>query len=175
MLQLLEEGHDEPRAQEVSRRANVSVRAVFHHFDDMEGLYAELVRIQMPHIMSLLVVVPRTQSTIKKARHIIEMHDNLYSIAAPLRNGVRCSVAARSSQQIGETLQQLRRATLTHIQQSFAREISHQADPHNAISRIEAVTSFEMWDHFRRIQACSRDATRTHMLTLLMGQLGGDC
>ncbi|MHB1090468.1 MAG: TetR/AcrR family transcriptional regulator, partial [Ilumatobacteraceae bacterium] len=43
MLQLLEEGHDEPRAQQVAQRADVSVRTLFHHFEDMEGLYIEIV------------------------------------------------------------------------------------------------------------------------------------
>lgn len=173
MLQLLEEGHDEPRAQQVAQRADVSVRAVFHHFEDMEGLYTEIVCIQAIHIMSLLAVIPHARSTIGKARQIVEMHDNLYSMAAPLRNGVRFSVAARGSKRIRETLQQLRHATSSQIQQSFVREISHHSNPYDAVSRIEAVTSFEMWDHFRRIQGCSRDATRTQMLNLLMGELTG--
>lgn len=172
MLQLLEEGHDEPRAQQVAQRADVSVRAVFHHFEDMEGLYTEIVCSQVLRIIPILAVVPRARSTVNRARQIIEMHDNLYSLAAPLRNGVRCSVAARGSQQIREALQQLRRATSSQIQQSFPRELRHHGNPYDAISRIEAVTSFEMWDHFRRIQGCSRNATRTHMLALLMGELG---
>lgn len=173
MLQLLEEGHDEPRAQQVAQRADVSVRTLFHHFEDMEGLYIEIVCTQAIRILPLLAVVPRTRSTINKARQIVEIHDNLYSIAAPLRNGVRFSVAARGSQQICEALQQLRHATSAQIQRSFVREISHHRNPYDAISRIEAVTSFEMWDHFRRIQGCSRSATRTQMLTLLMGELDG--
>lgn len=173
MLQLLQEGHDEPRAQQVAQRAGVSVRAVFHHFEDMEGLYTEIVRIQALRIMPLVAAVPRTQSTLTKAQQIIEMRDNLYSIAAPLRNGVRFSAAARDSPRIREALQQLRRATASQIQQTFDRELRHHSNPYDAISRIEAVTSFEMWDHFRRIQGFSRHATRTQMLSLLMGELGG--
>lgn len=171
LLQLLEEGHDEPRAQQVAKRADVSVRAVFHHFEDMEGLYTEIVRIQTLRIMPLLAVVPRTQSTIEKSRRIIEMRDNLYSIAAPLRNGVRFSAAARGSPQIREALQQLRRAMSSQIQHSFVRELNHSPNSHDVVARIEAVTSFEMWDHFRRVQGCSRNVTRAQMLTLLMTEL----
>lgn len=173
LLQLLEEGHDEPRARQVAQRADVSVRAVFQHYEDMEGLYTEIVRLQALRIMPLLAVVPCTRSTINKARQIIEMRDDLYSIAAPLRNGIRFSAAARGSPQIREALQQLRRATSSQIQQSFVREISHHNNPYDALSRIEAVTSYEMWDHFRRIQGCSRNATRVQMLALLMGELDG--
>lgn len=173
LLQLLEEGHDEPRAQQVAQRAQVSVRAVFQHYEDMEGLYSEIVCIQAIRIMPLLAVVLHTRSTINKARQIIEMRDDLYSIAAPLRNGVRFSAAARGSQQIREALQQLRNAMSSQIQQSFVGELSHHRNPYDAVSRIEAVTSFEMWDHFRRIQGCSRSTTRTQMLTLLIDALDG--
>lgn len=173
MLQLLQEGHDEPRAQQVAQRADVSVRTVFLHFEDMEGLYIEIVRIQALRIMPLVAVVAPKQPTLIKAQQIIEMRDNLYSIAAPLRNGVRFSAAARDSPRIREALQQLRRATASQIQQTFVGEIRHHSNPHDAISRIEAVTSFEMWDHFRRIQGFSRNATRTQMLALLMSELGG--
>lgn len=173
LLQLLEEGHHEPPVQLVAKRANVSVRAVYHHFDDIEGLYTELVDMQSKRIMPLLTVVSGRRSTLGKARHLIEMHDDLYTLAAPLYNGVRFSVAARGSQEISTTLQQLRLATSSQIQQSFKSELNQHRNPYDAISRLEAVISFEMWDHFRRVQGCSRHATRTHMLALLMAELDG--
>lgn len=173
LLQLLEEGHHEPAVQQVAERANVSVRAVYHHFDDIEGLYTELVDTQSKRIMPLLRVVSARRSTVSKARQLIEMHDDLCTLAAPIHNGVRFSVAARGSQKISTTLQQLRLATTSQIQQSFRPELNQHRNPFDAISRIEAVISFEMWDHFRRVQGCSRHATRTHMLALLMAEFDG--
>ena len=172
MLQLLEEGHDDPHAQQVAQRANVSVRTVFHHYEDIEGLYTEIVRDQVLRISPLLAVVPQTRSTINKARQIVVMLDNIYSIAAPLRNGVRYSAAARGSQQIREILQQLRSNISSQIQQSFVGELHEHRNPFDVVARIEAVTSFEMWDHFRRVQGSSRSATRAQMLTLLISELG---
>lgn len=172
LLQLLEEGHHEPPAQQVASRAKVSVRAVFQHFADMENLYCEVVDIQVRRIMPLLAATSGRRSTLSKARQIVELHDDLYSMTAPIQNGVRFSVAARGSMKIGETLNQLRRATSTHIQMSFISELNRHSNPYDAISRLEAVISFEMWDHFRRVQGCSRHTTRTHMLALLMDALG---
>jgi len=173
LLQLLEEGHHEPGVQQVAKRANVSVRTVYHHFDDIEGLYTELVDIQSKRIMPLLTVVSGRRSTLSKARQIVDMHDDLYTLAAPLHNGVRFSVAARGSHKISATLQRLRHATSSQIQQSFKSELDRHHDPYDAVSRLEAVISFEMWDHFRRVQGCSRHDTRTHMLALLMAELDG--
>ena len=39
---LMREGHVAPTAQDVSLRANVGLRTVFRHFDDMETLYREV-------------------------------------------------------------------------------------------------------------------------------------
>ncbi len=172
LLQLLEEGHPEPPAQQVAERAKVSVRAVFHHFADMENLYFEVVDIQARRVIPLLAVTSARRSTLSRARQIIELHDDLYSATAPIHNGVRFSVAARGSKKIDETLNLLRRASATHIQKSFDSELSRNSNPYDALSRLEAVLSFEMWDHFRRVQGCSRHATRTHMLALLMDALG---
>lgn len=171
LLHLLEEGHHQPCAQLVAKRANVSVRALFNHFQNMEGLYTEVVDSQTRHIIGLLDVVSTRQSTLSKARRVVAMHDDFHSLAVPLHNCVRFNSAARGWTQIGESLQQLRRATSTQIQQSFAREISRCRDPHDVVPRLEAVISFELWDHFRRVQGCTRHATRTHVLALLMDVL----
>lgn len=40
--ELIREGHVAPTAEEVSVRANVGLRTVFRHFDDMETLYREV-------------------------------------------------------------------------------------------------------------------------------------
>ena len=171
LLQLLEEGHHQPAVQQVAKRASVSVRTIYHHFDDIEGLYTELVDIQFRRIIPLLAVVSEGQSTVSKVRKLIEMHDDLYALAVPLHNCVRFSAASRGSQKISTTLQQLRLATSSQIQKSFKSELHRHRNPYDAISRLEAMLSFEMWDHFRRVQGCSRDATRMHLLVLLMAEL----
>lgn len=171
LLQLLEEGHVDPPAQQVAKRARVSVRAVFHHFDDMENLYLEVVELHAQRIMPLLAAASGRRSTRSKARHIVDLHDDLYSIMAPLHNGVRFSTAARGSRKISETLSQLRQATATHIQRSFDFELSRHTNPYDLTCRLQAVMSFEMWDHFRRVQGFSRHTTRSHILALLMTEL----
>src|SRR5436190_20508805 len=40
LLQLINEGDLRPTAPRIAERAKVSVRSVFQHFDDLEGLYA---------------------------------------------------------------------------------------------------------------------------------------
>lgn len=163
LLHLLEEGHHQPSAQLVAKRANVSIRALFHHFHGMEGLYAELVGTQTRHMIGTLIAVPTKYSTLSKARRSVAMYDDWHSLAAPLHNCIRFN---------DQSLQLLRQALSSHVRKSFATELGRQRDPRDAACRLEAVSSFEMWDHFRRVQGCTRHDTRTHMLTLLMDVLG---
>lgn len=171
MTQLIQEGHIEPTALEVAKRANVSARTIFVHFASMEGLYAEIVRRQTLLVMPLLVVLDCRRGTDDKALELIAMRDAFYSRAAPLRNSIRFGAAVRESETIRTGLRQLREAMATQVQQSFRDELLLHAEPHRRASRIEAVTSFEMWDHLHRVQGLVRGATREQMLVLLRAEL----
>jgi TetR/AcrR family transcriptional regulator, regulator of autoinduction and epiphytic fitness len=46
-LQLLERGQLQPTAQEIAQRARVSIRAVFHHFGDMDRLLRAAVDLHL--------------------------------------------------------------------------------------------------------------------------------
>ena len=63
LLELLEEGVLRPRAQEIAKRADVAVRTVFQHFDDMEGLYSEILRRQSVRIAPFLAPLDPHRST----------------------------------------------------------------------------------------------------------------
>ena len=171
MTQLIEEGHIEPTALEVAKRAHVSARTIFVHFETMGSLYAEVVRRQTLLVMPLLVVLDCQRKTDDKAVELIAMRDDLYSRAAPLRNSIRSGVAVRESETIRARLHQLRAEMVAQIQQTFREELLLLDEPHHRVSRIEAVTSFEMWDHLHRVQGLTRGATRAQMLVLLRAEL----
>ena len=52
--ELIREGHVAPTAEEVSVRANVGLRTVFRHFDDMETLYRE-VNVELQSIIQSMI------------------------------------------------------------------------------------------------------------------------
>ena len=65
----------------------------------------------------------------------------------------------------------LRNAMNKQVRQGFAKEIHQHNEPTEVLARIEAVTSYELWDHFQRGQKASRASTRAHMLSLLLREL----
>jgi AcrR family transcriptional regulator len=171
LMALLEEGVQRPRALEIAKRADVAVRTVFQHFDDMEGLYAEILSRQSERITPFLAPLDPHRSTTDKVRTLVEMRDNMYAIAAPLRHGMLQVEAAAKSQTFNIALQELRRAMTQQIQQGFVKELHLYTDPFDVLPRIEAVTSFEMWDHFLKVQGASRTAVRLHMAVMVMREL----
>jgi AcrR family transcriptional regulator len=171
LLELLEEGVLRPRAQEIAKRADVAVRTVFQHFDDMESLYGEILRRQSERIAPFLVPLDPHRSTADKVRTLVEMRDNMYALAAPLRRGMVRVEAAANSKTFESALEELRRVMTQQIQQGFVKELHLYTDPFDVLPRIEAATSFEMWDHFLRVQGASRTAVRSHMATMVLREL----
>jgi AcrR family transcriptional regulator len=171
LMALLNEGIQRPRAQEIAKRADVAVRTVFQHFDDMEGLYEEILRRQAERIAPYLAPIDPHRSTADKVRALVEMRDNLYAIAAPLRRGMLQVEAANKSATFERALEELRRAMTQQIQQGFVKELHLYTDPYDVLPRIEAITSLEMWDHFIQVQGASRTAVRSHMSIMVMREL----
>lgn len=171
MAELIAEGHIGPTALEIAQRAHVSARTIYVHFKTMEDLYAEIVRKQTILVLPLLLALDPQLDTETKSISLITMRDSFYSQAAPLRNSIMFSAAVSDSETIRGGLQMLREAMMTQVRQSFVSELLLKPEPHLSASRIEAVTSFEMWDHLHRIQGCSRNATRAQMHVLLRAEL----
>jgi AcrR family transcriptional regulator len=53
MLQLIAEGVISPSAEEVAKRADVGLRTVFRHFDDMDSLYREISEVMSAELMPI--------------------------------------------------------------------------------------------------------------------------
>jgi hypothetical protein len=79
--------------------------------------------------------------------------------------------AASKSKTFEVALAELRRIMTQQIQQGFVKELHLNTDPFDVLPRIEAITSFEMWDHFIQIQGASRTAVRSHMTVMVMREL----
>ena len=54
LIGLLHDGEERPTAKQIAQRAGVSVRSIFQHFDDLEGLYADLVKVQAARVEPLV-------------------------------------------------------------------------------------------------------------------------
>lgn len=172
LLELLTEGIEEPSVREVAERANVSVRSVFQHYNDMESLYAAMVQRQEQRVAVLLEPIPLGLPLYERVRELVERRDAYWSSVAPVRRGIRHHASARRSQVIEDAMQRMRRGLARQTTAAFANELRDMADAEARIARIEAMTSFEMWDHLRRVQHVSRASVRDQMTAMLLNEVG---
>lgn len=164
MNQLVHEGNYAPTIAEVARRSRVGIRTVFHHFGDIEGLYAEMIRRNEPTIARCIVELDPQMPLGTRVRQLVAQRCELYARIAPLRNAMRARAGACDSPTIRDASRRLRFALAHHASRTFAPELKGRADRFGTLERIAALTSYELWDHLVRVQKLSATKVRRHMV-----------
>lgn len=171
LIDLLSEGIEAPSVREVAQRAGVSVRSVFQHYNDMESLYAAMIHRQERRVAVLLEPIPLGLPLYERVRELVERRDAHWSNVAPIQRGIRHHASARNSKVIEQAIQRMRTALSRQTTVAFAAELREVPDAEARIARIEAMTSFEMWDHLRRVQHVSRASVRDQMTAMLLNEV----
>jgi TetR/AcrR family transcriptional regulator, regulator of autoinduction and epiphytic fitness len=174
MIALLEDGDTSPTARRIAARAGVSLRVVFHHFDDVESLLQAAVAVQVERRWSRVEPIRQTLKLHDRIHQLVRVRAELYESVAKVR---RVALALElSSPVIAQELQRSREVLRDQLRQTFAREIasSSPARRRRLLDALEAATSFEAWDGMRRAghtaSQCRR-AVGTLLCSLLAGQL----
>ncbi|MGH9090233.1 MAG: TetR/AcrR family transcriptional regulator, partial [Acidimicrobiales bacterium] len=85
LISLLEEGEHQPTAKMVARRAGVSLRLVFHHFEDMDALYRAVMVLQWQRYWAKLRDVPPDLSLDHRIDRTVRQRGRLYDAIGPVR------------------------------------------------------------------------------------------
>lgn len=75
---LVEEGQLSPTAEQVAVRAEVGLRTVFRHFDDMDSLYREINQIVDAHVAPMLHVKLRAPTWKERVLESIDLRSEIY-------------------------------------------------------------------------------------------------
>ena len=146
-LDLLGEGGSRPRAKEIAARAGVSVRSIFQHFEDLESLRADVVRIQGQRIRPLLEDLDTAGDLRRRARSLARQRATLYEFIGPVRRSMLGEPGPAESQGLAE----LAEALSEQVAVQFAPELD--ALPHDRRDPVaagaDALASFPAWDHLR--------------------------
>jgi AcrR family transcriptional regulator len=167
LCELVEEGDLRPTGQRVAERAGLSLRTVFRHFEDMEGLNREM-HDRMERVLRPLAAGDSVSgSLVERVGGLIRRRTNLFEKGAPfLRAGA---------------INRWQSPYLTEAHAADVREL--RADLDRAlpeVSRVSAerqealalVTSFEAWDRLRVDQKLGRDRAREVMIEAVMALIG---
>lgn len=168
LFALLNEGNPSPGAREIAERADVSVRSVFQHFEDIESVYAELATRQESRIREFLVPVDPALPLSERTERIVDMRDAMFAVVAPFRRSAAAHRVSRTSKTIRQKLMQLQRIQRDQIAETFPKELDGDE---RRLLQIDVWLSFETWDQFTSQHGLSRAATRGHLQSLLVSLL----
>ena len=167
MISLLEDGTAQPAAREIAERAGVSLRLVFHHFEDMEQLLRSAVAVQVERHWSGLRPVDPALPLGERTDRIVRQRETLYEAIAPVRRA-----AARvetGSPTVAAELDRARTELRRGLEAAFRPETA--GDP-TLVDALEVATSWETWEQLRRRMALGRTAARKVMVRMVKSLLG---
>ena len=160
ILDLLQEGDLKPTAERVAARAGVSPRLVFHHFADLEALYAAAADRQFERLRPLIKPIASDGPFEKRLDTFLRQRVRMWERIAPVR---RASLLLEPfSGELGRRLEDARTFAREEAAAVFRKEID--TFPRSArvdvVSALDAAAAWQTWEVLRRHQGLSVENAR---------------
>ena len=176
VIDLVVEGNADPTAEQVAKRAGVSVASLFRYFETLKELRRETLRRYFKRYDHLFQLPDISESTLEdRSQVFVNCRAKLYETTEPM-----CRQARRRAPDfpdLDEELHSVRAMQADQIRQCFAYELEALSPSarDDLVATINTLTSFESWDqivhdHNRTPQQVRR--TWTTALHRLLQPLG---
>jgi len=171
ILDLLQEGDLKPTAERVAERAGVSLRLVFHHFADLESLYAAAADRQLERLRPLMKPISADGPFDARLEAFLRQRVRLWEKIAPVR---RASLLLEPfSQAIRDRLDGARALARDEVATVFCPEIEKlpRSQRFEVVAALDVAAAWHTWEALRRHLGLSVDASRrvvAHMLAALL-------
>ncbi len=147
MVDIVGEGNPSPTSEEVAERANVGLRTVFRHFEDMETLYQEFDQVIKARVFPLFDPETLAGPLEKRARTLIERRTDFFETVHPF---MTCTIArkwkspylTRSYNAFAELQRKFLFKNLPELQE-LSPALQHAADQ---------VASYDSWTRMKNVQ-----------------------
>ncbi len=163
LLSLVRDGDFTPGAEQVAARAQVSLRTVFRHFEDMERLYAEIVAPIEAELRTLAAQPFEAEDWRGKLAEIVDRRSTAYEAYTPLFRAAE--VHRYNSPRLVEANVRFAAVSLMIIRGLLPADLQDGWLP----AALEVLLSFEAWLRLRN-QNLEVDAAR-EVLKTAVGKL----
>jgi AcrR family transcriptional regulator len=151
LISLLEEGDARPTARRIAHRAGVSLRLVFHHFEDLESILRAAVRVQEQRHWRRIRPVSPTLPLAERVARVVRQRVTVFQAVAPVRRSAEH--LTRSSPTVAAELSRGREWLRGQLQGTFAPELENRgpAEARRFLDMLEVATSWETWEQLDRL------------------------
>ena len=166
-IALVDEGDLRPTAPRIAERAKVSVRSVFQHFDDLEGLYAAVGDRLIERLSHLKITVEKGASVDERIAEVVRQRSLLLEAITPVRRAA--AVHAPFSREVRSRLQAGHDFLRSELELWFAAELSkcNKADRTITLDALDTVLSWSSWDNLRTLNSRSPDEARAVLVCMV--------
>ncbi len=150
-IALVDEGDVRPTALKVAERAGVSVRSVFQHFDDLEGLYAAIADRLVDRLSGVRVVVDATLPLPERIVEMVHSRGRSLEVLTPIRRAA--AVHAPFSPEVRARLQAGHDLLRAELERVFADELGKRDEPARTrlLDALDTVLSWPSWENLRTL------------------------
>ena len=163
---LVFEGHITPTAEQVAHRADVGLRTVFRHFDDMDSLYREISIDVDAQIKPLLQARLDAATWQERVVQSIDIRSDIYDRTAAIH--LAAQVHRHESAYLAQNLMDSARLQRDLLQRLLPAAV---AQDQRLLDALDLMLSFEAWIRLRREQgldaAQAREVMRLGVQALL--------
>ena len=150
LLDLIREGHLSPTAEQVAIRADVGVRTVFRHFDDMDNLYSSINDRVTAEVSALFVTEDQTGPLPVRITQLVDRRCAFFERIAPFARATQIQ-RGRS-----EFVQREHVSLLRILRRDLRRWLPEiESVDREAVEALDAGLSFEVWNRLRLDQRLS--------------------
>jgi AcrR family transcriptional regulator len=150
MIALVSKGVMSPSAQEVAQRADVGLRTVFRHFDDMESLYSEMSAQISTRILPLISMDFVASHWRARVDELIERRAQAYEKMLPFKGAA--DTIRHKSKFLSDEHIQLTKFLHQRLMEALPPELRKQR---TLVDALDLLLSFESWRRLRRDQGLS--------------------
>jgi TetR/AcrR family transcriptional regulator of autoinduction and epiphytic fitness len=158
MLDLLTEGELRPTAKAIAERADVSLRSVYVHFDDLEDLFCVAAKRHFARIAPMLAPIAATGSLTERAHALARQRVRLWAKIGAVGRATR--LQAESSPTLARVLRDAHTRSRADLERVFARELDglDVEARVQTVALLDVLTGPDAWRTLREAHELSVEA-----------------
>lgn len=155
VVEMVREGHRQLTAPDVAKRAGVSERLVYHHFNDMRSLFVEANKINAPVVEPLLTDLLFEGTFEERRDYYVKSRAKAYEFVTNNRNFAYHH--AYISQDFGDVVSLVWKREMAQISRVFAPEIKAFSGDERAMreANLHVIASWNYWNTLRNFEGLS--------------------
>ena len=159
-IALVEEGDVRPTAPRIAERAEVSVRSVFQHFDDLESLYAAVAERLLERVADLVGTIDPTIPLPQRIERFVAQRGRLLEAISPIRRAA--NVHAPFSPVITQRLRAGHDFFKSEVEQAFKPELDRLTEPERGelLDALSVTLSWGSWETLRTLDGSTQARAR---------------